>query len=251
MPGGAGRQTDPVRKLLVTLAVLVVIGAALDIGGRLFTESRLASEISTRSGITPAPSVDIGGFSFLWQVVTGDYQHVSVDFPSTTVGGLQGVQASVDGYDLSLPLSQAVRGDVDQLTAGRADLRAVLPTAGLFGQLDGTDLAVSPGEGSSVRVSTTQAVAGRTFTLSADVKAEVRDNTLVLTGGTVSGLPAGVPASVSSGFLRGLSLRIPLTGLPFGISSGSVTSQDGALVLTGTATDVPIGTLIRYSQQGR
>lgn len=239
------------RKLGIFLLVLVVIIVGLDFGGRWFAESKLAQEVQNRSGLSTQPNTDIGGFSFLWQVVDGRYEHISMSFPSVTVGRLDGVSAAADAYGMKLALSDAMAGNVDNLTASRVDLRALVPSSALSTALGAQGLTIATGPDSTLRLSGTIAIGGQSFTLAAGVTPSIADNVLILTPGKLVGSAAGIPTQVSSAFLAGLTVKLPLTGLPFVISRGAVSLEGSSLVITGSANDVPIGTLIKYSQQGR
>lgn len=234
--------------LVVTVVVLAVILAGLDIGGRIFAEKKLGEVIASQSGITPAPDVDIHGFSFLWQVVGGSYSHLTIHSPRLTVGKLTDVDTTLEVYDVSLPLKEAIGGNIDHLTADRADLRAVIPAQSLSAALGGTDFTLSRGEGDGILLGTTVAVAGKTFTVQAQVVPTVKKGVLTLRGGRVIADGVKIPAAVSAKVLGDLEADLPLTGLPFDLQSGTVSYTDAGLTLVGQARDVPVGQLINASQ---
>lgn len=236
------------RKLLVTIIVLAVILVGLDFGGRALAESKLGETIAAQSGITPAPDVDIHGFSFLWQVVDGNYSHVTFHSPGLTVGALTDVDTTLEVYDISLPVKEAIGGNIDNLTAGRADLRAVIPPQSLSDALGSTDLTVSRGDGDTILLGTTLAVAGQTYDVQATVEPTVTEGVLTLRGGTLVAGGVEIPAAVSAQFLDALKVDLPLTGLPFDLQSGTVNYTDAGLTVIGEARDVPVGQLIAASQ---
>lgn len=236
------------RKLLVTIVVLALILVGLDFGGRALAESKLGEVIATQSGVTPAPDVDIHGFSFLWQVVDGSYQHITIDAPDLTVGPLDDVDTVLEVRDISLPLKEAIGGNIDNLTAGRADLRAVISPESLAAALGSTGLTLSRGDGDTVLIGTTLAAAGQTFALQAEVTPTVNDGVLSLRGGTVVAGGVEVPAAVSAQFLDELGADLPLTGLPFDLQTGTVSYTDAGLTVLGQARDVPVGQLIAAAQ---
>lgn len=232
----------------MTIIVLALILVGLDFGGRALAESKLGEAIATRSGITPAPAVDIHGFSFLWQVVDGRYEHLTIASSDLTIGPLKGVVTTLEVYDISLPLKEAIGGNIDNLTAGRADIRAVISPRSLSDALGRTDLTISRGDGDTILLGTTLAVAGRTFAVQAEVTPTVREGVLSLRGGRVIAGGVQIPAAVSAQFLDRIRADLPLTGLPFHLQSGTVSYTDAGLTLVGQARDVPVGQLIAASQ---
>lgn len=235
------------RKLLVAILVLALVLIGLDFGGRALAESKLGEVIATRSGITPAPDVDIHGLSFLYQVIGGRYEHLTITSPGLTVGPLKGVGTTLEVYDISLPFSEAIGGNIDNLTAGRADIRAVISPQSLSAALGGTDLTVSRGAGDIILIGATLAVAGRSFPVQAEVEPTVRAGVLSLRGGRVIAGGVPLPAVVSAKFLDRLAVDLPLTGLPFDLQSGTVSYTDAGLTLVGQARNVPLGQLIAAS----
>lgn len=232
------------RKLVIVLAVLIVLGVAVDIAGRLVAESKAGEAIATASGITPAPDVNIHGFSFLWQVFGGDYSHVTVSSTNLSAGRLTGIHAVADLYEVKLPFSEAISGKVDNLTAGRADLVAVIPAAALSSALRQQDLKVGAGDRGALRITTTVASGGRTFPVQVDVKPTVDAGVLHLSAARLIPGSVAVPAALATQLAKSLTVSLPLTALPFRLRSASATAEGNQLVVKGTAVDVKIGVII-------
>lgn len=233
------------RKLLIALFVLVVILVGADFAGRAIAESKTGEAIAQRASLTPAPGVDIHGFSFLWQAVQGDYSNITLTADDLRSNGLTGIDVTAELYDVTLPLSDALGGRADQLTAGRADVTARIPSESLGTVLDQPGLRVTGGSNDAVRLSTTVNAAGQSLPVTAELRASVSDNTLELTGRRLVGeLPGGVSASLADQFVQQLNFRVPLTDLPVTIESGSVRAEGSTLVVTAETRNVQIGRLI-------
>lgn len=232
------------RKLLITLAVLLVILVGLDIGGRLFAENKLASELGKQAELTVEPSIDIGGFSFLWQVVAGNYDHVTVTFPRISLEDFDDVSATVDAYGLALSIGDITDGTLDDVTAEKVTARAEVPLATLASLFEAADVSISAGSGSTLLVKSAIAAAGRTYSVTAQVTPSIRDDVLYLKADKLVELD-GIPANLSTQALSGLSVQLPLDGLPVSIDRGQVSVVGQALVISAVATDVPVGSLLR------
>lgn len=233
------------RKLLITLFVLAVLLVGADIAGRAIAESKAGEAIATRTAVTPAPTVTVHGWSFLWQLVRTHFDHLTVSTADLTAGELSGVGLSMELYDVQMPFSDALAGRLDNLTAGRADVRAAIPVTSIARLVDRPGLTLANGDDGALRVTATMAIAGQTFTASADVTTAISGNALHLKATKLVAGPGGLPVAVSTQLLKGLSLTVPLSGLPFQLRDSAVSVQDGRLVLTGSATDVAIPALLR------
>lgn len=233
------------RKLLVTLIVLIVLVVAADFAGRAIAESKAGEAIATKTPITPAPDVNIHGLSFLWQAFNGQYSHITLTSSDLTVGRLTGIDATADLFDVHFPLSDAIGGNVDNLTAGHANLGARIPASALSSALDQQNLTVTAGADGALRLGTTLAAAGQTFPVQVDLKPTVSNGTLHLKGATVVDAPAAVPSALTDALVHQVSIDLPLVGLPFPLDTATASVDGDTLVLTGAARELKIGQLVK------
>lgn len=233
------------RKLLVFLIVLLVLVVGVDIAGRAIAESKAGEAIATQGEISPAPDVNIHGFSFLWQAVGGDYGHITLSSQGLTAGKLVGIDATADLFDVKLAISDAVNGNVDDLTAARADLTAAIPAAALSSAIGGTNLKVSAGTAGALRVSTSVEAAGQTLPVTVDVKPTVTNGVLHLGAVKLVDVPAAVPPALTSALAKRLTLDLPLTDLPFPLRSASAVVLNNTLVVTGRVDNLKIGEILK------
>lgn len=227
-----------VRKLIVALVVLALLLVGADIAGRLIAQQKASQAIATKLATATEPSVRIHGFSFLLQAVGGDYSHITATSNDLTVGPVNQVSAQVDLYDVTLPLSDALGGKVEELTAKRAQLRAVIPGDQLTALLQQPGMTLAPAADGTVRVSTTIAVDGRTFPITVDVGITIADGSLTLTARPITAAGVQVPAALAGELQKRLTTSIPLRSLPFPLDNATVTAQDGNLVVAATADNV-------------
>lgn len=223
------------RKLLITLVVLVVLLVAADFGGRAYAEYRAASAIQTQLGLTQSPDVSIEGFPFLWHAVQGSYPQVIVSAGNVDEARLPGTQARVDLTTVTLPLRDAIAGDTSRLTAQATNLQVVIPISSLQAALPRQDVTLSAGPNGTLQAAATITVLGVGIPLTGSAKLSVADDQLTLTVDNLSA--AGVDLTQSaqqaaSALASGLTTTIPLAGLPFTVTSGDVQATGSNVVIT-------------------
>jgi hypothetical protein len=229
-----------VRKLVIALAVLLVLAVGADVAGRAIAESKAGEAIARKTG-TSSTSVTIHGLSFLAQALPGHYSHISMSSPDLTAGPVTGIAATVELYDIDFPLSDALKGDTSQLTAGRAELIGTIPDSAITAALPQTGVTISAGKDGGVRLSTTVTVQGQPVPVTADVVASYRSGILHLdaTGITAAGIALPNVAQLT----RNLSLQLPLTGLPFTVETATVTAAGTNVLLSATARNITMNTV--------
>lgn len=226
------------RALLGTIVVLALLVVGADIGARLFAQSQAEKALRENYSAAADPTVQIRGFSFLLQAFQGDYSHIELSSPDVTLGALTNVQVHIDLHDVSLPLSDAISGDTSSMVARRADFQATIPAASLGDALDQENLTITPTADGLVQIGTTVTVAGQTIPVTVAASASISNGSLSLTAKLISAAGVTLPAQVTQALQARLSVKLPLSTLPFSLEKAGVSAQDGALVLTATGTNV-------------
>jgi hypothetical protein len=229
-----------VKKLLIALVVLAAVLVGLDVLGRWFAEREVSAGVARQLPAGASVHTDIHGFSFLWQAVRGQYPSITLSAEQLAVQRLTGVSATVDLTDVALPLSDALSGTVDTLTAGRADGQAVIPAAAVSAAA-GRPVGLAPapsGSPDDVVISTPVDILGQTVTVSATAGASITDDVLTLRVTQVAAAGVAVPAAVTAELQGSLAIDLSLVGVPFPVTDAGVTARDGDLVITATADDV-------------
>ena len=226
------------RKLLIFLVVLVVLVVGVDIGGRLLAESKAGDALASKTGGV-APSVDIHGLSFLVQALPGHYSHITLTSNSIVVGPITGIAATADLYTVDFPLSDAVKGDTSNLTAGQVHLVGQIAGSKITALLPQAGVKLSAGTDGAIRLSTTVSVAGQKVPVTADLVSSFESGSLHLDAENLSA--DGISLPDVAGLTKNLSLTLPLKGLPFTVQSADLTASGSNLVLTATANNVTVG----------
>jgi hypothetical protein len=164
-----------IRRLVVSVALLVVILAAADYGLRLYSQSVVGGEVKAALDLSEKPSVSFGGWPFITHMLSGDLSSASfsaatfsshgvrlrkvtvaleaVRFPSGRLlsGGGGTIHAKRGHGSATLTaedVNAALRHDGVPLTVrirdGRASVGVQGLTVGLDVKLEGSSLVLSP-----------------------------------------------------------------------------------------------------------
>lgn len=230
------------RKLLTFLFVLTLLVVGVDIGGRAYAESKASAAIAAQTG-TLAPTVNIHGFSFLVQALPGHYRNITLTSPDVTAGPITGIAATIELYDIDLPLGEALKGDTTNLHAAQVRLHSEIPTRRFSAAMAQAGVRITAGPGGAIRVSATISAAGIQIPISADLVVSFNSGAIHLdpTNITAAGLSLpSIPGLNIADLTKNLSLALPLKDLPFTVQAATLTAAGNNLVLTATANDVRI-----------
>lgn len=217
------------RKLLGTLLVLLTLLLAVDRGGDLIAEQASAASLQESQGLANRPEVSIGGFPFLTQVATREFDEIDVVATDIALDG------GLTLNRLRVVLAEVVTSrDFDSFQVARARATAVVGYDEL-GDLLGIDLAFdSQGE---LRASRTFEVLGETVSPTITVRPEIVDGALGFGEPTVNSL--GAAGAVLTEILNEIfGTTVPLQGIPFDITLDDVRVEPRGVVLVLTGADL-------------
>lgn len=202
--------------LLIVLGVLVVV----DRVGVGIAEDRVAQQLADRGGLAGTPDVDITGFPFLTQAVSGTYQDVRISLTADELGQPAGTKADVSLRGVHVPLSDALSGSVQQIPVDRVDGTATLSYALLAQQLGGDTTLTQDGDG--IRLTKSVEVLGFDFSVTASGTVTLDGQDVVVDVSDASAGGVDVPDFVldTADDLLDFSYRVP--ALPFGLQLTSV-----------------------------
>jgi hypothetical protein len=218
-----------VKKLLVAVLVLLALLVVADRVGVLLAERAVAEQIASRGGLQGTPDVEIAGFPFLTQAVSGTYDDVQVHLTADQLGQPAGTRADVSLRGVHVPFSDVLSRSVGEVPVDRVDGTATVPYALLAAQLGG-DTAITS-EGGGVRVTRTVSVLGYDFPVSAAGTVGLDGSDLVVDVQQAQAAGVDVPDFILQQAAALLSVRYPVPALPFGLRLTSVAAaQDGVHV---------------------
>jgi hypothetical protein len=221
---------------LVVLGVVVVGG--LFVGDR-YAESRAeeyaVGVVSQSIPTTQPPVVDIKGFPFLTQLVSGTLDEVTATAAGATLEGIPVTDVAVDATQVNVRPPQG-----QQPSAGHATIAATIPTASLEKVVkDKTGLTVQLAvDGTAVTASGT--VLG--LPLALDLVPKVESGKLLVDaqgltlGGrqiTAQSLPAALRERISG-------IEVPVQGLPAGLTLSRADVVPTGLRITADGTNVVV-----------
>ena len=219
----------------MVLVVLLGLGLVADRIAVGVAEDRVAEQLASQGGLAGTPSVDIAGFPFLTQALSGDYRDVRIGLTAEELGQPAGTRADVSLRGVHVPLSDVLSGSVEEVPVDRIDGTATLSYDLLAAQLGGDTTLRREGDG--LRITKTVEIAGFTLPLTAAGTVTLDGDDLVVDVQKASGAGVDVP-----GFLVGrvsdlLDLRYTIPALPFGLQLTSVRPADVGVHITVAAKD--------------
>jgi hypothetical protein len=218
----------------IWLIVIVIIAGLLVGADRIaaaVTEDKLAAKIQTSQHLSQKPSVSIGGFPFLTQVVSRNFGHATVDIADFNSGGvpIAHIHADLTGVHVSSGYNSAT---VDTLVGtATLDYSAVSQVLGHdisnIGQVN-----LSQGTGNQVKASYSL--------LGVNISADVAVNLLSGNSLEFKTTKVNTPLSGLGISTPGFDVKVPLNGLPFGMKLSSLKTTSTGVDISATGTNVPL-----------
>ncbi len=228
---------------IIALVILVVVLIAADRISLLVAESQIADRVQKSQGLASHPNISIKGFPFLTQVLGGRYHEVDVSVRGVTRDNLTVDKLSVRAHGVSVPLSKVVSGSVSEVPVDHAEAVVSLAydhlNSYIASQL-GEVLKVSDNNG-KLRLTGTLPVPPR-VSLSADATIDVAGSAITLRPAALASVVAKIPGNrvTASTVEKFLTVRLPISQLPFGIQLKSAKVTPTALVIAASATGLTL-----------
>jgi LmeA-like phospholipid-binding len=250
----AGRGRKVATALIVLLVVLVGLFLAVDRVAAYAASQELASqaqkELASREVTTPSkPTVVIGGFPFLTQVVRGRYDKVTIHARSLTGRGVtvDALDVTATGIHAKATALMNGRGDVtaDNVTGtarvGWAAVTSLIKTSGTG--MNGVSVSALPD--GRVEMKTPVSVLGVTTNVVATGTVGVSGSVVHISITRVQAQGGDIPPGLSSiiGSLKtALSVNVNIPPLPYHLKISSVRSTVEGIVVTAYAQNVALAT---------
>ncbi|MGH3843150.1 MAG: LmeA family phospholipid-binding protein [Pseudonocardiaceae bacterium] len=252
------------RKLIITVLVLVALATAADFGTAAYAEYTIAKQLRQQLALANDPSVQINGFPFLTQAVAGHYSAIDLRATGVTVDPLHDLDVEATLHDVDAPLPEVTAGDLHSVRAARVDGRVRIKDSDLGRAIGIEDLRLQQpsdqeitellpagtptgdaarGDRAPVRMTATTDLLGqRTEIIGVGLieltgglaRITVKDVRLARDGVGQVNLPRGIRQTL----LTTLSTDVKTGGLPFAVTPTRVWVETGSVVVEGTATNV-------------
>jgi hypothetical protein len=221
-----------VRRVAIIVVVLLALLVALDRVGVYVADRAAADTIKSSQHLTSTPSVDIGGFPFLTQLITGHYDQVTITADNVPVrSGTESLELSRVRVMLH---SLTVSRDFHSVQAKSAAATGLITYAELGKALG---LTVSYAGDGRITAAKTITVAGVTVHGKLTATPELRNGALAFRNASVAG--AGALGSEAVNLLtRVFTVALPLQGIPFAVRVERLQVNNTGIVLSLAGQDL-------------
>jgi hypothetical protein len=253
-----------VRKLIITVLIVIALAVAADFGAAAFAEYTIAKQLRQQLTLANDPSVRINGFPFLTQAVAGHYSAIDVRTGGVTADPLHDLDVEAPLHDVEAPLSEVTSGTLHSVRAARVDGRVRIKDSDLGRAIGIEDLRIQQPSDQEIKellpAGTPTGASARSdrapvrMTATTDLLGQRTDiigvGLIELTGGLVritvkdvrlsrDGVgQVNLPRGIRQTLLTTLSTNVKPGGLPFAVTPTSVEVQTGSVVVEGTANNV-------------
>jgi hypothetical protein len=226
------------RKLLIAVVVLVLLGAAADFAAARVFEDRVTTELQREYDLGRRPVVQVRDFPFLPHLATGRLSTIDVAATDASAKGINAAQLRLTLHGVRVP-REVLLGEPGRITVDRADGTIELTEAEvnrlLADRLQGGSLAITE---NGVRVRVEVPLLGEALVTG---RLGARDGGVSFTPDEIrldgrGPLQPGLEDQLSSQF----SFQVPLPELPAGVRLERVETRPGTVVLSGRAAGVGV-----------
>jgi hypothetical protein len=230
-----------VRKLLIAVVILLILGVAADFAAARVFEDRVTDTLQREYDLDRRPVVQVRDFPFLPHLASGRLSTVDVAATDVRARGVNAARLVLHLHDVRVP-RDVLLGEPGGVQVGRADGQVELTEAEvnrlLARQLPGASLTVGQ---DGVRVRLRTALLGQPLEVVATGTLAVRGDAVAFTPRSVR-LGNGLDPALESQVAPRLTFQVPLPQLPAGLKLQRVDTRPGTVVLDGTATAVRVST---------
>jgi LmeA-like phospholipid-binding len=226
------------RRFLIAVVVLVLLGAAADfVAARVF-EDRVTTELQREYDLGRRPVVQVRDFPFLPHLATGRFSTIDVAATDASVKGINAAQLQLILHDVRVP-REVLLGEPGRITVDRADGTIELTEAEvnrlLADRLQGGSLAIEE-DGARVRVEVP--LLGEALVTG---RLGARDGAVSFTPEEIRlGGRGPLQPALEDQLSAQLSFQVPLPELPAGVRLERVETRPGTVVLSGRAAGVGV-----------
>jgi hypothetical protein len=219
--------------VLVTCVVLVAGAFVADRVAESSAEQQVVAAIEENLDVVGTPTVDLGGFPFLPQLLAGSIDDVTGEVDGVTLDGIDATDVTMDAHDVSTS---------EPYTVGSATITATLPTASIEQIVaDRSQLEIAVAVDGGALTASGEVLGLR---LAANLVPRVEDGKLLVSVADVqiAGLTVSVEDLPNAIGDRLTDIEIPVEGLPDGLVLSDATVVADGVRITADGTDVVLPT---------
>jgi hypothetical protein len=229
------------RRLLIAVVVLLLLGAAADFAAARVFEDRVTEALQREYDLGRRPVVQVRDFPFLPHLATGQFSTIDVAATDASAKGINAARLQLALHGVEVP-REVLLGEPGRVTVERADGTVERTEAAvnrlLADRLQGGELAISE-DGVEVRVQVP--FLGRSLDALVTGELGARDGDVTFTAEEVrlDGEGPLDPAQANLDAAR-FTFQVPLPELPAGVRLERVETRPGSVVLSGRAASVGV-----------
>jgi hypothetical protein len=225
------------RKVLFALLAVAVLLAVGDRVAAAYAGRAVAEQLQLAAGLAEQPQVDVRGVPFLTQALRGRYERVEVLLVDVPAGEIRLAELTATLSGVLAPLPDVLAGDLNEVPVDTVQAEALLAYDVLARRSGSRQLTVAPA-GDRLRVQGNVRVLGRTVNATAISTVAVDGDAVVVSAEAFEVGNAVADAVLTRALGGQLDLRLPVTGLPYGLQLESVSVEPDGVRLGAGARDV-------------
>ena len=225
------------KRVAVAVVVLLLLLLVADRVGAEYAARAIAADVQESTVLESPPDVEVTGFPFLTQALSGRYERIEVratDVPADRLV-LSRLDATLHGAQA--PLSEVLSQSVDDIPVEQVTARALVSYDEISQSYEDRELVVEP-EGDRLRVTGRLQVFGQTLTAVALSTVEVVDGDIVLSAEEIGLGEEGTGEVPTQALREQLDLRVPVEGLPYDLTVTDAEVRSDGVALRAEASDV-------------
>jgi hypothetical protein len=229
------------RKLLIAVVVLVLLGAGADFAAARIFEDRVTDALQREYDLGRRPVVQVRDFLFLPHLATGRFSTIDLAATDATARGINAAQLQLTLHGVRVP-RDVMLGEPGRISVDRADGTIELTEAEvnrlLADRLKGGTLAIKE-NGVELRVQVP--LLGQTLEALVTGELGARDGRVTFTPDEIRlGEQGRIDPSVKDLLASQFTFEVPLPELPAGVRLERVDTRPGTVVLSGRAAGVRV-----------
>jgi hypothetical protein len=229
------------RKLLIAVVVVLLLGAGADFAAARVFEDRVTEALQREYDLGRRPVVQVRDVPFLPHLATGRFSTIDLAATDATARGINAAQLKLTLHGVRVP-RDVLLGEPGRITVDRADGTIELTEAEvnrlLADRLKGGTLAIKE-NGVELRVQVP--LLGQTLEALVTGELGARDGRVTFTPDEIRlGEQGRIDPSVKDLLASQFTFEVPLPELPAGVRLERVDTRPGTVVLSGRAAGVRV-----------
>jgi hypothetical protein len=230
------------RKLLIAVVVLLLLGAGADFAAARVFEDRVTEALQREYDLGQRPVVQVRDFPFLPHLATGRFSTIDLAATDATARGINAAQLQLTLHGVRVP-REVMLGEPGRITVDRADGTIELTEAEvnrlLADRLQGGTLAIKE---DGVEIRSQVQFLGQSLDALVTGQLGARDGGVTFTPSEIRVGEQGIGPSLDDQLASRFTFQVPLPELPAGVRLERVDTRPGTVVLSGRAAAVRVAT---------